>query len=95
MAEGSNMRKRAVDLSLEELAAMGVNAALEAAQKTQDAGLTVTGVVDFLEDGHLVSSLAERRPSGTVTLLGTSAADVRRNADVAKADGPDNRNQAD
>jgi len=89
------MRKRAVDLSLEELAAMGAHAALEAAQKTQDAGLTVTGVVDFLEDGRVVSSLAERRPSGTVALLGTSAADIGRNADASEADRPDNRNQAD
>jgi len=46
------MRKRAVDLSLEELAAMGANAALRAAKKAQDAGLVVTGTVDFLEDGQ-------------------------------------------
>ena len=62
MAESSKMRKRAVDLSLEELAAMGANAALRAAQKAQGAGLAVTGTVDFLEDGRIVSSLAERRP---------------------------------
>jgi hypothetical protein len=67
------MRKRAVDLSLDELAAMGANAALRAAKKAQDAGLVVTGTVDFLEDGQAVSSLAERHPSGAVMLLGDSA----------------------
>jgi hypothetical protein len=64
------MRKRAVDLSLEELAAMGANAALKAAKHAEEAGLVVTGTVDFLEDGQAVSSLAERHPTGTVTLLG-------------------------
>ncbi|MEA2819861.1 MAG: hypothetical protein QOJ86_1865 [Bradyrhizobium sp.] len=63
------MRKRAVDLSLEELAAMGANAASRAAKEAQDAGLMVTGTVDFLEDGQAVSSLAQRHPSGAVTLL--------------------------
>jgi hypothetical protein len=64
------MRKRAVDLSLEELAAMGANAALRAANKAQDAGLIVTGAVDLLEGGQAVSSLAQRHPSsGAVTLL--------------------------
>jgi hypothetical protein len=63
------MRKRAVDLSLEELATVGANAALKAAQKAQDAGLAVSGTVDFLEDGRIVSSLAERLPSGAVSLL--------------------------
>jgi predicted oxidoreductase (fatty acid repression mutant protein) len=74
MAESSKMRKRAVDLSLEELAAMGADAALKAVQKAQDAGLTVFGTVDFLEDGRIVSSLAERLPSGAVSLPGASAA---------------------
>jgi hypothetical protein len=73
MGEGAKMSKRAVDLSLEELAAMGANAALKAAQKAQDAGLAVTGAVDFLEDGRIVSSLAERRASGAVVLRGVSA----------------------
>jgi hypothetical protein len=68
MSESSKMRKRAVDLSLEELAAMGANAALQAAQKARDAGLAVAGTVDFLEDGRIVSSLAERGPSGAVSL---------------------------
>jgi hypothetical protein len=67
------MRKRAVDLSLEELAAMGANAASRAAKNAEDAGLVVTGTVDFLEDDQPVSSLAERHPTGTVTLLGASA----------------------
>jgi hypothetical protein len=68
------MRKRAVDLSLEELAAMGANAALRAANKAQDAGLVVTGTVDFLEAGQAVSSLAQRHPSsGAVTLLAVGA----------------------
>jgi hypothetical protein len=67
------MRKRAVDLSLEELAAMGASAALRAAKKAQDAGLIVTGTVDFREDGQAVSSLAERHPSGAVTLVAVGA----------------------
>jgi hypothetical protein len=67
--KGVDMTKRAVDLSLEELAAMGANAALRAVNEARDAGLVVTGTVDFLENGQAVSSLAERNPSGTVTLL--------------------------
>jgi len=67
------MRKRAVNLSLEELAAMSANAALRAAKEAQDAGLVVTGTVDFLEDGQAVSSLAQRHPSGAVTLLPVGA----------------------
>jgi len=67
------MNKRAVDLSLEELAAMGANAALKAANGAQGAGLVVVGTVDLLEDGQPVSSLAERQPSGMVTLLGAAA----------------------
>lgn len=69
------MRKRAVDLSLQELATMGANAALSAAKKAQDAGLVVTGTVDFLEDGQAASSLAQRHPSGAVTLLAVGADD--------------------
>lgn len=63
------MRKRAVDLSLEELAALGGNAALRAAKKAQDAGLVVTGTVDFLENGQAVSKLAQRQPSGVVAVF--------------------------
>jgi hypothetical protein len=68
------MRKRAVDLSLEELAVMGANAALRASKRAQDAGLIVTGTVDFREGGQAVSSLAQRHPSsGAVTLLAVDA----------------------
>jgi hypothetical protein len=95
MAESSKMRKRAVDLSLEELAAMGANAALKAAQKAQDAGLAVTGTVDFLEQGRTVSSLAERRPSGAVALLGVSSASTPGNSDAPKSGKPDTRKPAD
>jgi hypothetical protein len=69
------MRKRAVDLSLEELAAVGADAALRAAKKAQDAGLVLTGTVDFLEDGQAVSSLAQRHPSRGITLLAVGADD--------------------
>ena len=62
------MRKRAVDLSIEELAVLGANAALRAANEAQAAGLIVTGTVDFLEKGQPISSLAERHPSGAVTI---------------------------
>jgi len=81
--EGFEMGKRAVDLSLEELAALGANAALRAAKKAQDAGLAVTGTVDFLEDGQAVSSLAERHRSGTVALL--AAGEMRGSSKPAKA----------
>jgi hypothetical protein len=47
---------------------MGANAALKAAKDAEEAGLVVTGTVDFLEEGQAVSSLAERHPTGTVTL---------------------------
>ncbi|ABE39465.1 hypothetical protein HUU61_12265 [Rhodopseudomonas palustris] len=75
------MRKRAVDLSLEELAAMGANAALRAAKKAQDAGLVVTGTVDFLENGQAVSKLAQRQPSGLVVVFEDGV-----NADAAATD---------
>lgn len=66
------MRKRAVDLSLEELAAIGANAALTAAQGAYDAGLPVVGTVDVIQGGRLTSSLVQRRPSGAVTDLAAS-----------------------
>jgi len=88
------MRKRAVDLSLEELAAMGANAAMRAAQQAQDVGLTVTGTVDFLEDGCVVSPLAERRPSGSVAVLGAIGAESQANSD-ARSGKPDARSSAD
>jgi N-acetylglucosamine kinase-like BadF-type ATPase len=89
------MRKRAVDLSLEELAAMGANAALKAAQKARDAGLVITGTVDVVKDGRIVSSLAERRPSGAVALLGVSVAGASGNSEASKSGKPDTRKPAD
>jgi hypothetical protein len=89
------MRKRAVDLTLEELAAMGANAALKAAQKARNAGLTVIGTVDFLEDGHIVSSFAERSPSGGVVLLGVSPDSTPSGSDAPKSGKPDTRKPAD
>jgi hydroxyethylthiazole kinase-like sugar kinase family protein len=80
---------------LEELAAMGANAALKAAQKARDAGLIVTGTVDVVRDGRVVSSLAERRPSGEVALLGVSVADTSGNSEAPKSGKPDTRKPAD
>lgn len=87
------MRKRAVDLSLEELAAMGANAALTAAQRAYDAGLSVAGTADVAQAGRVASSLVERRPSGTVTGLAASASDVT--TDLSVADTPNARKSAD
>ena len=82
------MSKRAVDLSIEELAALGANAALLAAKEAQAAGLIVTGTVDFLEKGKPRSSLAERHPSGAVTLRGSGEAPVSAsNAGLAASRG--------
>ena len=72
------MSKRAVDLSLEQLAAMGADAALRAANAASGAGLAVAGTVDFVDDDQPISSLAERQPSGTVTLLDAPARTSRR-----------------
>jgi hydroxyethylthiazole kinase-like sugar kinase family protein len=94
-AESSKMRKRAVDLSLEELAAMGANAALKAAQKARDAGLVVTGTVDVVKDGRIISSLAERRPSGAVALLDVSGAGTSGNSEASKSGKPDTGKPAD
>lgn len=63
------MGKRAVDLTLEELAALGGKAARQAVAKAQQRGLTVTGTVEFFDGQQSVSSLAELQPSGTVTLV--------------------------
>jgi hypothetical protein len=63
------MAKRAADLSVEELAAMGAKAARLAVQRAQKAGLTITGTVDTYEEGQAASSLAQLHPSGTVTLV--------------------------
>jgi hypothetical protein len=43
------MAKRAVDLSVAELATMGAKAAQRAAQKAREAGLVLTGTVQFFE----------------------------------------------
>jgi hypothetical protein len=72
------MSKQAPDLSLAELAAMGASAALRAADAARDAGLAVTGTVDFVDEDQPISSLAERQPSGTVTLLDAPAHHRRR-----------------
>jgi hypothetical protein len=82
------MRKRAVDLSLEELAAMGANAALKAAEKARDAGLAVTGTVDFRDDDRIVSLLAERSPSGTVALLDAGTGGKLVDSDAPKTGKP-------
>jgi uncharacterized membrane protein YgcG len=63
------MSKRAVDLSAEELAAMGAKAARTAAQQSQSAGLDITGTVTTYERGRATSALAQLHPSGTVTLV--------------------------
>jgi len=52
---------------------MGAAAAMRAAHEARQAGLVVTGTVDFLEDDQMISALAERHPSGTVTLLEPAA----------------------
>jgi hypothetical protein len=63
------MAKRAIDLSTEELAAMGARAARLAAQGAQKAGLIVTGTIDVYEEEQTRSTLAQLHPSGTVTLV--------------------------
>ena len=87
------MSKRAVDLSLEELAAMGANAALTAALGAYDAGLSVAGTVDVLQNGRVVSSLVERRSSGAVTALGAGADPAPETGIIT--DKPRARNSAD
>jgi hydroxyethylthiazole kinase-like sugar kinase family protein len=67
------MRKRAVDLSLDELSKLGAVAAQRAAQQALDAGLVVTGTVDVIENGRTVSKLAQRHPSGEVVILDKGA----------------------
>jgi hypothetical protein len=63
------MGKRATDLSVEELAAMGARAARAAAQESQRAGLTTTGSVTTYEKKQAASVLAQLLPSGTVTFV--------------------------
>jgi hypothetical protein len=63
------MSKRAVDLSVAELAALGAKAARLAVQEAQNKGLVVTGVIDIYENDQATSSLAQIHPSGLITLL--------------------------
>lgn len=63
------MAKRAIDLSVDELAAMGAKAAHAAARKSLEKGLTITGTVDVYEEGQARSILAQLHPSGVVNLL--------------------------
>jgi hypothetical protein len=63
------MAKRAVDLSIDELAAMGAKAARAAAQESQHAGLTLTGSVTTYDETQPASVLAQLHPSGTVTFV--------------------------
>ena len=74
---------------------MGANAASQAVQKARDAGLTVTGTIDSLTDGRIVSSLAERRPSGAVAVLGASAAGTPGKPAMPNSGKLDTRKQAD
>jgi hypothetical protein len=60
------MVRRAVDLSLTELATLGAKAAQRAAQKARDAGLTVTGAADRREDKPSVPSVNWPLPPGIV-----------------------------
>jgi hypothetical protein len=63
------MTKRVIDLSLEELAAMGAKAARAAAQRSQRGGTVVTGTVTTYEQKRSRSVLAQLHPSGTVTFV--------------------------
>jgi len=71
------MAERAVDLSVEELAALGATAARLAVESARRAGLTITGTFDSYHEDQAVSSLAQLHPSGTVTLVreGEASAD--------------------
>jgi hypothetical protein len=73
------MSKRAVDLSVEELSALGAKAARLAVQKSQSAGLVVTGTVETYEEGQAAFSLAQLLPSGTVTLVRKSGSQSTKN----------------
>lgn len=77
------MTKRAIDLSVEELAAMGAKAARLAALKSQSAAQVITGTIDVFEDGKAASSLAQLLPSGTVTLVRMSDGGAKSNASAS------------
>lgn len=85
------MSKRAVDLSLEELAAMGASAALKSARKTYGAGLTVVGTIDVVQAGRVVSTLAQRSSAGTITALNEAEAAAD---DARRTEKPDSRKPA-
>jgi hypothetical protein len=87
------MAKRAIDLSIEELAAMGAKAARAAAQETQRAGRSVTGTVVTYEQGQAASVLAQLHPSGNVTLV--RAADASLTEEAAAAEKSDQDKAAD
>ena len=78
------MGKRAIDLTLEELAALGGKAARQAASKAQQRGLTVTGTVDFFDGDQAISSLAQLLSTGTVTLVEKGAGDHSKRRLAAK-----------
>lgn len=80
------MSKRAVDLSLEELAAMGANAALKSAQQAYGAGLAVVGTVDVVHADRVVSTLAQRSPSGAITPLSETEATDRDGPRAAESE---------
>jgi hypothetical protein len=84
------MTKRVIDLSVEELAAMGAKAARLAVLKSQSADQVITGTVDVFEHGKAASSLAQLLPSGTVTLVRMSERNPTSNAS-ASAKSPRNR----
>jgi len=60
------MAKRAVDLSLADLATMGARAAQRAARKAHEAGLMITGTAGRLEDESSVPSVNWRLTPGIV-----------------------------
>jgi hypothetical protein len=79
------MTKRVIDLSTEELAAMGAKAARAAAQRAQTDGLAITGTVTIYERGQANTTLAQLHPSGTVTLVRqASTAPAERPADAGR-----------
>jgi hypothetical protein len=63
------MDKKAVELTLEELAALGARAARRAADAALDHGLVITGTLDVYEGEQPKSVIAQLHASGTVTLL--------------------------
>jgi hypothetical protein len=66
------MAKKAINLSVEELAAMGAKAARLAARDAQKVGMTLTGTIDSYENNQAKSTLAQLHPSGTMTLVRSS-----------------------